>query len=217
MSPLGGPLLPRSFFGRPAVQVAPELLGTVAVAGVGRDAIAVRITEVEAYAGPTDPASHAFRRTVRSEVMYGPPGHLYVYFIYGMHWCANVVTSQDGVASAVLLRAGEVIGGIQSAGRRRPARSGAVRRDVDLARGPSAMTQVLGLAGANSGADLCRPGRPFALRAGVPPVQIRSGPRVGVAVAGDVPWRFWDAGSPTVSAYRPGGGRRRPRRAEPPS
>lgn len=207
MTASAGRLLPRSFFARPALEVAPDLLGAVAVTGTGSDSIAVRITEVEAYAGPADPASHAFRRTTRSGVMFGPPGFLYVYFIYGMHWCANVVTSQDEVASAVLLRAGEVIGGLSNARRRRPGKSGLMRRDVDLARGPSAMTQVLGLTGADSGADLCRPGRPFALRSGAPPAQIRTGPRVGVTAAADRQWRFWDGQSPTVSAYRPGGRR----------
>lgn len=200
-----GRLLPRTFFARPADLVAPDLLGAVAVSGTGRDAITVRITEVEAYAGPLDPASHAFRRTPRSEVMYGPPGHLYVYFVYGMHWCANVVTGPDGTASAVLLRAGEVIDGLPAARSRRPN----ARRDADLARGPAGLATALGLSGPDSGADLCRPGRPFALRAGTPPDAIATGPRVGLTVAAEVPWRFWDAGSAAVSAYRPGVRRRR--------
>ncbi|WP_029138257.1 DNA-3-methyladenine glycosylase [Nakamurella lactea] len=200
-----GPLLPRSFFARRAESVAPELVGAVAVAGAGRDTVAVRITEVEAYAGPRDPASHAFRRTARSEVMYGEPGHLYVYFIYGMHWCANIVTGPDGDASAVLLRAGAVLTGLDAARLRRPS----ARKDADLARGPAGIARVLGLTGELTGADLCRPGRPFAVRAGTPVTNLGTGPRVGISVAADVRWRFWDADSPTVSAYRAGVRRRR--------
>ena len=113
--------------------------------GSGR--VAVRLTEVEAYAGPNDPGSHAFRgRTPRTEVMFGPPGHLYVYFTYGMHWCANIVCGPDGeCASAVLLRAGEVVAGRRP---RAPARRAAAgRRDVDLARGPARLARALGLRG----------------------------------------------------------------------
>lgn len=200
-------MLPRSFFARRAELVAPELIGAVAVTGTGRDAIAVRITEVEAYAGPRDPASHAYRRTSRSEVMYGPPGHLYVYFVYGMHWCANVVTDPDGTASAVLLRAGEVLTGLDRARRRRPS----ARTDRDLARGPAGLATVLGLTGELTGADLCRPGRPFGIRTGIPPAGIATGPRVGVNVATEMPWRFWDPDSRTVSAFRSGVRRRRTR------
>ncbi len=111
--PVHGRLVSRSFLARDVLMVAPDLIGRVLVDS--DSGVAVRLTEVEAYAGPLDPASHAFRRTARSEVMYGPPGRLYVYFIYGMHWCANVVTGPDGAASAVLLRAGEVVGGLDVA------------------------------------------------------------------------------------------------------
>ena len=100
--------------------VAPDLIGRVLVSTTEQGPVAVRLTEVEAYAGPLDPASHAYRRTARSEIMYGRAGHLYVYFVYGMHWCANLVTGPDGTASAVLLRAGEVVDGLPLAWARRP-------------------------------------------------------------------------------------------------
>src|SRR6478736_7756003 len=129
--PAHGRLVPRSFLARDVLTVAPELIGRVLVDT--HSGVAVRLTEIEAYAGPLDPASHAYRRTSRSEIMYGPPGRLYVYFIYGMHWCANVVTGPEGAASAVLLRAGEVIGGLDVAERRRPR----ARRPAELARGPA--------------------------------------------------------------------------------
>ncbi|MEV0429708.1 DNA-3-methyladenine glycosylase [Micromonospora sp. NPDC050495] len=164
--------------------------------------VTVRITEVEAYAGTAgDPASHAHRgRTPRNAVMFGPAGHAYVYFTYGMHWCVNVVTGPDGEASAVLLRAGEVVDGLDLARSRRPA----VRRDVDLARGPARLCAALGIDRSVYGADLLGDG-PVRLRppvASVPPAAVATGPRVGVTGAHDVPWRFWLAGDPTVSAYR---------------
>ncbi|PID96574.1 MAG: 3-methyladenine DNA glycosylase [Actinomycetales bacterium] len=135
--------LPRAFFERPVLQVAPELLG----ARISLDGVTVRLTEVEAYGGGDDPGSHAFRgRTPRTEVMFGPPGGLYVYFTYGMHWCANLVCGPEGHASAVLLRAGEVVQGRELAASRRP--GSAVR---DLARGPARLTRALGLGRAHNG------------------------------------------------------------------
>lgn len=197
--------LPRSFFARPALAVARDLLGCV----IADAAVAVRLTEVEAYAGLADPASHAFRGpTARNRVMFGPAGHLYVYFTYGMHWCANVVCERDGTAAAVLLRAGEVVTGHEVARRRRPA----ARRDRDLARGPARLTEVLAITGGDSGTDLCGAGSWLSISAGPVPVadgQIRSGPRVGVAGAADRPWRLWLDGEPTVSVYRPAVPRRR--------
>lgn len=163
------------------------MLGTV----ISHAGVSVRLTEVEAYAGPADPASHAFRgSTARTAVMFGPPGRLYVYFVYGMHWCANLVTGPEGTASAVLLRAGEVVSGLDVARERRPRSS-----DRDLARGPARLGSALGLTGANSG-ELA------ALTAGPPPRAISAGPRVGVVPAADVPWRFWATDDPTVSPYR---------------
>ncbi|MET7807667.1 DNA-3-methyladenine glycosylase [Micromonospora chersina] len=182
----------------PVVPAARGLLGC----RLGGHGVTVRITEVEAYAGTAgDPASHAHRgRTPRNAVMFGPAGHAYVYFTYGMHWCVNVVTGPDGEAAAVLLRAGEVIDGLDVARERRPA----VRKDVDLARGPARLCAALGIDRSVYGADLLGDG-PVRLRpplAPVPEAAVTAGPRVGVTGAHDVPWRFWIAGDPTVSAYR---------------
>jgi DNA-3-methyladenine glycosylase len=205
-----GDRLGRSFFAREVTEVARDLLGRIMVARSAAGDVAVRLTEVEAYAGTDDPASHAFRgRTPRTAVMFGPPGHLYTYFVYGMHWCANVVTGPDGDASAVLLRAGDVIAGRDLAGARRPA----VTRPERLTRGPAGLATVLGLGRDASGADLCGPDGRWEIRAGeaVPPERIASGPRVGVAAAGEVALRFWDTAAPSVSDYRVGGRlRRRP-------
>ena len=194
--------LTRAFFGGDVLKVAPALLGaTITHAGV-----TVRLTEVEAYAGESDPGSHAFRGpTPRTEVMFGPAGHLYVYFTYGMHWCANVVCGPRGAASAVLLRAGEVVAGEEIAAARRV---GVSRRD--WARGPARLATTLALRGEQSGLDACRPRGQvtFAAPATHPHAAgIRTGPRVGVSGAGGdaaaYPWRFWLDGEPTVSVYRP--------------
>jgi DNA-3-methyladenine glycosylase len=185
------------------VDAAKLLLGCVLEAG----GVRVRLVEVEAYRGGDDPASHCYRgRTPRNEVMFGPAGHLYVYFVYGMHFCANVVSLTDGVPGAVLLRAGEVVAGIEEARARRPA----ARSDAELAKGPARLTTVLGLERGHNGADLTDPAAAVRLYAGdpVPPARIETGPRVGVAVAMDVPWRFWISGSAAVSSYRRGGKRR---------
>jgi len=186
---------------------ARRLLGCVLVADVpGADeAVAVRLVEVEAYRGPDDPASHCYRgRTDRNTVMFGPAGHLYVYFVYGMHFCANVVALTDGQPGAVLLRAGEVIDGLDMAWLRRPAS----RSAAELARGPARLTSVLGLDRSANGIDLTDPSSPVRLYAGDPVADVRTGPRVGVAMAMEVPWRYWVAGSPAVSTYRRGGKRR---------
>ena len=117
-------LIPRDFFARPAVQVAPDLLGVVIEHQTADGLVAVELTEVEAYMGASDPASHAYRgRTARNAVMFGPPGHAYVYFTYGMHFCVNVVCLGNGSASAVLLRAGAVIAGEELARARRTRRT----------------------------------------------------------------------------------------------
>jgi DNA-3-methyladenine glycosylase len=170
--------------------------------------VAVRLTEVEAYSGEgEDPASHAHRGpTPRAAIMFGPPGRLYVYFSYGVHWCANVVVGPDGRASAVLLRAGEVVVGEDLAGVRRPA----ARAARDLARGPARLTQALAIGPDDRGADLLDPASSVRLHHGVPPADVSAGPRVGISVATELPWRFWDTGAPSVSAFRAGG---RPRRA----
>jgi len=158
--------------------------------------VSVRITEVEAYGGIHDPASHAYTRTPRSEIMYGPPWRLYVYQTRH-HFCANIVTGPTEQAAAVLLRAGEVIEGLALARERR----GSVA-DSRLARGPGNLTQALGITVADLGTDV-RSGDGVQLGVTVdePPI-IMSGPRVGISRAADVPWRFWIAGDPTVSAYK---------------
>ncbi|MCW2812145.1 MAG: putative 3-methyladenine glycosylase [Friedmanniella sp.] len=159
--------------------------------------VAVRLTEVEAYGGARDPASHAFRGpTARNAVMFGPPGHLYCYFSYGMHWAANVVCGPDGTASGVLLRAGEVVAGLDLARSRRGRSS-----DRDLARGPGRLAQALGLGADQRGADLLA-GGPLRLEVAPPPAHVSVGPRVGVSVAAEVAWRFWETGSPYVSGYK---------------
>jgi DNA-3-methyladenine glycosylase len=196
-------LLPREFLGRPAPEVAPGLLGCVLESETDEGIVAVTLTEVEAYNGEADPASHAYRgRTARNAVMYGPPGFAYVYFTYGMHFCVNVVCMPPGTASAVLLRAGEVIAGEDLARRRRPV-DGPAR---NLARGPARLCQALGITRALNGADLCAEASPLRLRPGTRSEEknsIDTGPRVGVSQAADVPWRFWLDGEPSVSVYRP--------------
>ncbi|HEV8165957.1 MAG TPA: DNA-3-methyladenine glycosylase [Actinomycetota bacterium] len=169
---------------------------------VSANGVTVRLSEVEAYSGVgVDPASHAHRgRTPRNGVMFGPAGYAYVYFTYGMHWCVNVVCGVEGEASAVLLRAGAVVDGLALARARRP---GAVERD--LARGPARLTQALGIAAETNGVCLLDPASPVRLQPAATPVDpatIRFGPRVGVAVAADVPWRFFVDGDPSVSVYR---------------
>lgn len=158
--------------------------------------VTVVLTEVEAYGGIEDPASHAFTRTPRSEVMYGPPGRLYVYRSYGIHFCANIVTGPTELAAAVLLRAGRVIGGHDLARERR----GPVA-DVQLARGPGNLAQALGITLDDLGTPVTT-GTGLGLGERVEEPEILAGPRVGVSLAADEPWRFWVAGDPTVSAYR---------------
>src|SRR5690348_11275083 len=231
-----------------AVAVAPALLGCVLEHDTPEGLVAVALTEVEAYHGQADPASHAYRgQTRRNAVMFGPAGHAYVYFTYGMHFCVNLVCLPEGAASAVLLRAGRVVEGEDLARARRTAPGPGGR---DLARGPARLCQALAITRAQDGADVCDPASPLRVRcpgpaelagagpvgpaglagagpvgpaglagagpvgpaglAGAGPVgpaelagaAISHGPRVGVSAAGDVPWRFWVTGDPTVSVYR---------------
>lgn len=182
----------------PAAEVAPTMLGWLLTHETPAGRVTVQLTEVEAYAGEADPASHAARgRTPRTEVMFGPPGRLYVYFSYGLHWCANVVVGGDGEASAVLLRAGRVVEGVELARVRRPA--GTPERS--LARGPACLTQALGIGRSHNGADL-RGGSPLTLTPGEPEAAVSTGARVGVSLAAEAPWRFWVTGDETVSAYK---------------
>jgi DNA-3-methyladenine glycosylase len=187
-----------------ALEVAPSLLGSVLRHQTPDGVVAVRLTEVEAYAGADDPGSHAYRGpTRRNEVMFGPAGHLYVYFTYGMHYCCNVVVGVEGTASAVLLRAGEVVDGVDLARARRPKST-----DRDLARGPARLCSALGIDREHNGTDLST--GPLTLRLVDPPAaeDVRRGPRVGLREAADHPWRFWLEGEPTVSVYRPAAPRR---------
>jgi DNA-3-methyladenine glycosylase len=162
--------------------------------------VTARLTELEAYSGlGADPASHAHRGpTNRNRVMFGPAGVLYVYQIYGMHFCANVVCGPAGEASAVLLRAGAVVDGLEVARQRRPA----ARSDAGLASGPAKLMQVLALDKGANGTSVVDGTGPATLTPGEPPGGISSGPRVGVTSAHDLPWRFWVTGDPTVSTYR---------------
>ena len=225
--------LPREFFSRPSTQVGPDLLGCVLWHDSPAGLVAVRLTEVEAYQGESDPASHAYRgKTARNAVMFGEPGHAYVYFTYGMHFCVNLVCQPQGKPEAVLIRAGEVIAGAGLAAERRTARQGrsgqngrageagpTVReirttagtgrrvRELDLARGPARLCQALDIDRDLDGADVCGPGSQLGI--GPPPgppaavPAICTGPRVGISQAADRPWRYWLAGDDHVSVYRP--------------
>lgn len=177
----------------PVEEVAPRLLGAVLRHG----AVAVRLTEVEAYAGADDPGSHSFRGlTPRNRVMFGPPGHLYCYLSHGIHVCANVSVGPDGTPGGILMRAGEVVDGIQAA---RALRPGAP--DRDLARGPGRLGRTLGIRLDHYGADLTS--GEITLTPGERPVEIANGPRTGLRRAAGRPWRYWIVGEPTVSPYRP--------------
>ena len=184
----------------PADEVGPDLLNWRLSHTTPEGTVTVVVTEVEAYLGESDPASHAYRGpTPRNAVMFREAGYLYTYRSYGIHWCCNVVTGVDGRASAVLLRAGRVVEGHDLA----RARRGEHVAERSLARGPGCFAQALGLGADQYGADLVggdvvrlRPGEP--VEAG----GVASGSRVGVRLAADVPWRFWVDGEPTVSAYR---------------
>ncbi|MFD6420278.1 DNA-3-methyladenine glycosylase [Streptomyces sp. NPDC060194] len=195
--------LDRNFFDRPVLEAARDLLGRTLVRHSPDGPIHVRLTEVEAYDGEADPGSHAFRgRTARNATMFGPPGHAYVYFTYGMWHCLNLVCGPEGVASGVLLRAGEIVEGVEPARARRIS----ARKDTELAKGPARLATALGVDRALDGADVCAgPESPFEVLAGIPVAAdlVRSGPRTGVAGEGGVhPWRFWIDGEPTVSPYR---------------
>jgi DNA-3-methyladenine glycosylase len=205
-------VLARSFFDRRAVEVAPALLGCVLEHQTPDGLVAVALTEVEAYSGAADPASHAYRgKSGRNQVMFGPPGHAYVYQIYGLHFCVNLVCQPAGTAEAVLLRAGQVVVGTELAWSRRPA----ARAEAHLARGPALLCQVLAIDRRFDGTDVCAEDSPVRMRgprAGHAPAPglIRAGPRVGVTQAAEYPWRFWIDGDRTVSAYRRAVPRKRP-------
>ncbi|MYW09515.1 DNA-3-methyladenine glycosylase [Streptomyces sp. SID2563] len=195
--------LTRDFFDRPVLEVAPDLLGRTLVRSTPEGPIALRLTEVEAYAGEIDPGSHAFRgRTRRNDAMYGPPGHAYVYFTYGMWHCMNLVCGPEGRASGVLLRAGEILEGAELTRKRRVS----ARNDKELAKGPARLATALDIGRALDGTDaIAHEGAELSVLHGAPPTrdQVRNGPRTGVGGDGAVhPWRFWIDGDPTVSPYR---------------
>jgi DNA-3-methyladenine glycosylase len=197
-----------AFYLRPVLEVARDLLGRLLVHDAPEGRSAVRLVEVEAYDGSgRDPASHAYRgKTRRNAVMFGPPGHLYVYFTYGMHFCVNVVCAPTGVAQAVLLRAGEPVLGVDLMAARRPA-----SKPRDLARGPARLTEALGLGAWANGADL-RTG-PVLLAEGwpVPDAEVTWTGRVGVTAGAERPWRALVTTSRYVSPGRPGPAARRRR------
>ncbi|MCY3559715.1 MAG: DNA-3-methyladenine glycosylase [bacterium] len=183
----------RGFFERPVAAVAPELLGMVLACGDR----AGRIVEVEAYGGAEDPASHGHRgRTPRNEVMFGPPGRLYVYFSYGMHWCANVVCEPEGRCGAVLLRALAPLRGVEDMWADRPK----ARRTRDLCSGPAKLTAALGIDGHHNGADLLDPASPVAiLEDGAGTSTHASSGRIGISAATERPWRWYVPGDLNVS------------------
>lgn len=189
-----GRRLPRRFYGRSSLAVAPELLNKVLVHGD----LAGRIVEVEAYCGSEDPGSHAYRGpTARNAVMFGPPGHLYVYFTYGMHWCANAVCGREGEAAAVLLRALAPLRGLDQM---RAARS-AARHDRDLCNGPAKLCQALGISRDYNGLDLVSAQRAVTiLDDGVaPPDRPVQSLRIGLSAGAELPWRWYVPGDVNVS------------------
>ncbi len=186
--------LGRDFYARDVLEVAPELLNKVLVAGECRG----RVVEVEAYAGADDPGSHGFRgMTPRTEVMFGPAGRLYVYFTYGMHWCANVVCGADGECAAVLLRAATPLAGLDLMRQRRPA----ARRDRDLCSGPAKLTSAMGIVGTANGDDLVAGDRGIALHddGTAPPAAPGRSTRIGLSSGTDLPWRWYVPGCPDLS------------------
>jgi DNA-3-methyladenine glycosylase len=187
--------------------VARSLLGCLLVTERPEGTVALRLTEVEAYSGSgIDPAAHSHRGpTPRASIMFGPPGRLYVYFSYGVHWCANVVVGPEGDGEAVLLRAGEVVLGEELARSRRPS----ARSARDLAGGPARLTQALAIGRDDLGTDLLDASSPVQLHRGPAPSAISTGPRVGISLATDLPWRFWETDAPSVSVFRAGGKLRR--------
>ena len=186
--------LRREFFARDALDVAPELLNKVIVFGGCRG----RIVEVEAYNGADDPGSHGYRgMTPRTKVMFGPAGHLYVYFTYGMHWCANVVCGADGECSAVLLRALTPLAGRKEMRERRPA----ARRDRDLCSGPAKFTAAFGIDGTHNGADLvtAEAGIELLNDGTAPPLDPGRSTRIGLSAGAELPWRWYVRGCADLS------------------
>ena len=199
MTPWPGRGLDRDFYRRDPREVAPDLLGKVLVHQLPDGVRAGRIVEVEAYCGPMDPAAHTYRgRTPRNATMFGAPGLLYVYFSYGVHWCANVVCGDEDEGVAVLLRALAPVGGVDVM---YEVRGPAARRDRDLCSGPGKLTQAMGIGKQHDGADLVE--GPEGIRVlddgTVGPTDVVQTTRVGISVAAEERWRWYVAGDPNVS------------------
>lgn len=202
MSGDGWDVVPRSFYDRDATVVAPKLLNKILVHDADEGVAAGRIVEAEAYAGLRDPGSHAYRgRTPRNATMFGPAGHLYVYFTYGMHFCANAVCGPGGEPTAVLLRALAPLEGFELMARRR---GGGARRPADLASGPAKLCQALGIDRRFDGTDVVTG------EAGVriiddgtpPPRRPGRSTRIGLNAGADRRWRWFVASDPNVSRFR---------------
>jgi DNA-3-methyladenine glycosylase len=192
--------LPRSFYARPVLVVARDVIGKILVHDTPEGRVAGRVVEAEAYRGPEDRAAHSYggRRTARTEAMYGPPGHAYVFFVYGMHHHVNLVTTKEGLPHAVLLRAVEPTEGVELMAKRR----GRSPTDRELTNGPGKLCVAFGIDRRAYGADLCK--KPLFLADGPRGRVVRS-PRVGIDYAGewvDRPWRFYEQGNPWVSRTR---------------
>lgn len=192
---------------RPATVVAPYLLGALVRHETPEGPVVVRLTEVEAYLGPRDsehpdPGAHTYRgKTNRNAVMFGPPGHLYVYFTYGMHFCANLVCRPEGLSSGCLMRAGEIVEGLDLARLRRPT----AKHDYELARGPARLTKAMGFNLSHNGMAALG-GDVTVTLPSTPEHNVQTGPRVGLSGPGgteNYPWRFWIEGDKTVSRFKP--------------
>ena len=191
----GVEFVPQSFYRRDPRVVAPQLLNKILIAADGRSG---RIVEVEAYCGADDPAAHTYRgKTARNATMFGPPGHMYVYFTYGMHWCANTVCADEGIGAGVLLRALQPLTGLEAMHAARPA----AKRDRDLCSGPARLTQALGISGMHDGAELFSGRAPFAIVSdGVaPPERLTGSRRIGISRGIEHPWRWFVPGNEHVS------------------
>lgn len=193
---------------RPATEVAPFLLGALVRHESPEGPVVVRLTEVEAYLGPKDsqdpdPGAHTYRgKTERNSVMFGPPGHLYVYFSYGMHFSANLVCRPEGTSSGCLMRAGEIVEGLDLARLRRPT----AKRDSELAQGPARLAKAMGFGREHNGIAALG-GEVTVTLPERPATAVMAGPRVGISGPGgteEYPWRFWIGGDPTVSKFKPG-------------
>ncbi len=189
-------ILPRGFYARPAEQVARALLGKVILHHVGGQALAGRIVETEAYLGEADEAAHSFAGvTARTRVIFGPPGHAYVYFSYGIHHCLNVVAESDGRAGCVLIRALEPLEGLERMFANRPP----ARSSRDLCSGPGKLTQALGVTLAHYGADVTRGSLTVRAAGDAAPFEIRQTTRIGIRRSAELPLRFYIDGNENVS------------------